>query len=265
MENLLLHNLGKFKRVWVVGAVLGRNRSLKIISKKILEKQNLLDRLVFTGNIFGPSKIGENKSSDAVDEALLLRSKFISNYASETIDVVFLRGQYEELLDKARQLHISPNPKELVEWMYDRGLDSILSSYGIPASLLIRSSKEGATALSKASAEIHNVLSKRGGHYNYITSLKRLTYNDDKTILIVSAGLAKNKPIEDQSDELWWGGGFSNLDEPYGTIKRYIRGYDPEQKGLSSGKFGITLDPGERGVFAALFSSNGELIETIQG
>ena len=41
MKNLRLHNLGTFKRVWVIGAVKGRASSLTVISKKILEKQKL--------------------------------------------------------------------------------------------------------------------------------------------------------------------------------------------------------------------------------
>lgn len=265
MQNLSLHNLGTYKRVWVIGAVKGRASSLKVISKKILDKQDLLDRLVFTGNIFGPTLSQGNSSSNAVDEALLLRTNFISNYASDSNDVVFLRGQYEELLDKARQLHISPNPKELVEWMYSRGLDSILSSYGISSDLLKNAAKEGAVALSRASIHIQESLVEKNGHYKYISSLKRLAYNDEKSVIIVSAGLAKDRPIETQSDELWWGGGFTNLDEPYGKIKRFIRGFDPEGRGLDSGKHGITLDSGDKGVFAALFSSDGELMETIKG
>jgi len=95
--------------------------------------------------------------------------------------------------------------------------------------------------------------------------LKRLAYNDDRSVLMVSAGLAKDRPLEAQSDELWWGGGFSNLDEPYGITRRFIRGLDPEGKGLASGKYGITLDSGDKGVFAALFSSDGNLLETVQG
>ena len=265
MQNLSLHNLGPYERVWVIGAVKGRASSLQALAGKILEKQKLLDRLVFTGNILGPSYEGENFSAKAVDEALLLRSNFISNHASDIDDVVFLRGQFEELLDKARQLHISPNPKELVEWMYSRGLDSILSSYGISSNLLTTAAKNGALALSRASVSIQEALVNKNGHYKYISSLKRLAYNEERSVLVVSAGLAKDRPLEAQSDELWWGGGFSNLDEPYGTIIRFIRGFDPEGKGLASGKCGITLDSGEEGVFAALFSSDGKLLETIQG
>ena len=54
MQNLSLHNLGSYERVWVIGAVKGRASSLKALAAKILEKQKLLDRLVFTGNILGP-------------------------------------------------------------------------------------------------------------------------------------------------------------------------------------------------------------------
>ena len=150
---------------------------------------------------------------------------------------------------------MSPNPLELVEWMYSKGLDQILESYSIPSSLLFHAAKEGAVALSKASVEINRSIENNLGHSNYLSSLKRLAYNEEKTLLFVSAGLSKDRPLEAQSDELWWGGGFSNLDEPYGKISRFIRGYDPEGGGLASGKYGITLDSGQNGVFAALFST----------
>ena len=91
-----------------------------------------------------------------------------------------------------------------------------------------------------------------------------MAYNEEKTLLFVSAGLSKDRPIETQGDALWWGGGFSNLDEPYFDMLRLIRGYDPNKKGLASGKYGITLDGDDQGVCAALFQSDGKLLETIQ-
>ena len=97
-----------------------------------------------------------------------------------------------------------------------------------------------------------------------MTSLKRLAYNDEKNLLFVSAGLARNKSLEEQGDVLWWGGGFANLDQPYNDLSRLVRGYDPKRKGLASGKIGVTLDGGEDQVFAALFNKEGILLETIQ-
>ena len=41
-------------------------------------------------------------------------------------------------------------------------------------------------------------------------------------------------------------------------------GFDPNKKGLAAGKYGVTLDGGEESICAALFQSDGKLLETIQ-
>jgi len=259
-----IHNLGSLKRVWVIGAVRGKANSLEKISNKILGKSLPLDRLVFTGNLIGNNMEDNNYSARAIDLALKLRAKFISNKFSDLSDVVFLRGYFEELLEKSIELHMSPNPLELVEWMYSKGLDQVLKSYNISSNLLDSAARNGAAALSRASIEIREAINNNPGHSSYLSSLKRLAYNQDKSLLFVSAGISKDRPIEAQGDALWWGGGFSNLDEPYFEMLRLIRGYDPNKKGLASGKYGITLDSGDKGVCAALFQSDGQLLETIQ-
>jgi len=259
-----IHNLGSLKRVWVIGAVRGKANSLEKISNKILGKSLPLDRLVFTGNLIGNNLEDNNYSTRAIDLALKLRAKFISNKFSDLSDVVFLRGFFEELLEKSIELHMSPNPLELVEWMYSKGLDQVLKSYNISSNLLDSAARNGAAALSRASIEIREAINNNPGHSSYLSSLKRLAYNQDKSLLFVSAGISKDRPIEAQGDALWWGGGFSNLDEPYFEMLRLIRGYDPNKKGLASGKYGITLDSGDKGVCAALFQSDGQLLETIQ-
>ncbi len=264
VNNIRNHNLGSLERVWVIGAVNGKAESFQKICNQIIQKSELRDRLVFTGNLIGRNNNKINESKKVIDTALKLRSVFMANSSFDIEDVVFLRGCYEELLDKSRELHMSPNPLELVDWMYSRGLDEILESYNISSSLLHHAARDGASALSRASVEINMAIDNNPGHINYMSSLKRLAYDDKKNILIVSAGLARDKPLEEQSDELWWGGGFSNLDEPYKDVSRLIRGYDPKRAGISSGKFGVTLDGGEEQVFAALFKKDGQLLETIQ-
>ena len=263
-NNIRNHNLGSFERVWVIGAVNGKAELFQSICSQIIEKCNLNDRLVFTGNLIGRNNNTINESKKVIDIALKLRAIFMTNSSFDTEDIVFLRGCYEELLDKSRELHISPNPLELVDWMYSRGLDEILESYNISSSLLHHAAREGASALSRASVEINLAIDSNPGHINYMTSLKRLAYNDEKTILFVSAGLARNKSLEEQGDELWWGGGFANLDQPYNNLSRLVRGYDPKREGLASGKIGVTLDGGEDQVFAALFNKEGIILETIQ-
>ena len=263
-NNIRNHNLGSFERVWAIGAVNGKAELFQSICSQIIEKSNLNDRLVFTGNLIGRNNNKINESKKVIDIALKLRAIFMTNSSFDIRDIVFLRGCYEELLDKSRELHMSPNPLELVDWMYSRGLDEILESYNISSSLLHHAAREGAAALSRASVEINLAIDNNPGHINYMSSLKRLAYNDEKTILFVSAGLAKNKSLEEQGDELWWGGGFANLDQPYNDLSRLVRGYDPKRKGLASGKIGVTLDGGEDQVFAALFDKEGVILETIQ-
>ena len=264
-SNVRNHNLGSLERVWVIGAVNGKAELFQKICNQIIEKSDLKDRLVFTGNLLGRNNNKVNESKKVIDLALKLRSDFMSNNSFDIGDVVFLRGCYEELLDKSRELHMSLNPLELVDWMYTRGLDKILESYNISSSLLHHAARDGALALSRASVEINLAIDNNPGHINYMNSLKRLAYNDEKTLLFVSAGIARDKPLDQQSEELWWGGGFSDLDESYNNISRLVRGYDPKGGGVVSGKFGVTLDGGEDQVFAALFRRDGQLLETIQG
>lgn len=264
-HNARNHNLGKLTRVWVIGAVNGKAKQFQTICNQIIEKSDLKDRLVFTGNLLGRNINEINESKKVIDMALKLRSIFMTNSSFDMGDIVFLRGCYEELLDKSRELHMSPNPLELVDWMYSRGLDKILESYGVNSSLLHHAARDGAGALSRASVEINMAIDSHPGHINYMSSLKRLAFNEDKTLLFVSAGLARDKPLENQSEELWWGGGFTDLDEPYKNVLRIVRGYDPKGGGIGSGKFGVTLDGGEDQVFAALFDSDGQILDTLQG
>ena len=263
-NNVRNHNLGSFERVWVIGAVNGKAELFQKICKQIIEKSDFKDRLVFTGNLLGRNDNKVNESKKVIDIALKLRSVFMSNKAFDIGDIVFLRGCYEELLDKSRELHMSPNPLELVDWMYSRGLDKILESYNISSSLLHHAARDGAAALSRASVDINLAINNNPGHINYMNSLKRLAFNEEKTLLFVSAGIARDKPLDKQSEELWWGGGFADLNEPYNNTLRLVRGYDPKGGGIASGNYGITLDGGEKQVFAALISSDGQLLETIQ-
>ena len=112
-NNIKIHNLGLLERVWVVGAVRGKAEPFEKICKQILDKSKLKDRLVFTGNLIGNNKNKINESKKVIDIALKLRSSFMSNNSFDINDIVFLRGCFEELLDKSRELHMSTNSNGL--------------------------------------------------------------------------------------------------------------------------------------------------------
>ena len=92
-----MHNLGSLNRVWVVGSVRGKASLLEKIFNKIIKKILPLDRLVFTGNLIGSNLYEKNYSARTIDLALQFRAHFISNKFSNAIDIVFLRGYFEEI------------------------------------------------------------------------------------------------------------------------------------------------------------------------
>src|SRR3546814_11639535 len=66
-----------------------------------------------------------------IAEALRFRRSVLAQpplYMPE--DVVHLRGQQEEMWHKLLQIHFAPQPKELLRWMLERGVDATLRAYG---------------------------------------------------------------------------------------------------------------------------------------
>ena len=53
----------------------------------------------------------------------------MAKYQLKHSDIVFLRGAQEEMFSKLLQLHIAPNPIEILEWIFSHGVDQTLISY----------------------------------------------------------------------------------------------------------------------------------------
>ena len=82
--------------------------------------------MVFLGNIIG---LGEN-SIETLSSVISLRHNLLSNFFLSTEDIVFLRGAQEEMFLKLLQLQTAPNPHEIVQWMFEHGVDKTTESYG---------------------------------------------------------------------------------------------------------------------------------------
>ena len=97
-NNIRNHNLGSFERVWVIGAVNGKASHFQKICNQIIEKSELKDRLVFTGNLVGRNNNKINESKKVIDIALQLRSIFMANSSFDLNDIVFLRGDRKSVV-----------------------------------------------------------------------------------------------------------------------------------------------------------------------
>ena len=42
-----------------------------------------------------------------------------------------MRGAQEEMFSKILQLQIAPNPLEIIDWMFEHGVDKTIKSYGL--------------------------------------------------------------------------------------------------------------------------------------
>ena len=54
----------------------------------------------------------------------------MSKFKLKPSSIVFLRGAQEEMFSKILQLQIAPNPIEIINWMFDHGVEKTLKSYG---------------------------------------------------------------------------------------------------------------------------------------
>ena len=82
--------------------------------------------MVFLGNIIGFGKYPTETLSSAIN----MRNYLLSKFFLKTQDIIFLRGAQEEMFIKLLQLQTAPNPQDIVQWMFEHGVDKTADSYG---------------------------------------------------------------------------------------------------------------------------------------
>ena len=96
-----------------------------------------------------------------------------------------------------------------------------------------------------------------------MSSLRRAALTDDGAVLLVNAGIDIGRPLTAQSDSFWWGGTeFGSIDQPYGEVRKIVRGFDRARQGAVDTEFTLSLDGGcGRGgkLLAALLRGDGQV------
>jgi len=263
-------NFVEFKdanRIWAVGSIHSNLSSFNSIKTFILNNFKEGDKLVFLGNIIG---LG-NKSKDTLTSVIDLRFNLMSKFKLKPKDIVFLRGAQEEMFNKILQLQIAPNPIEIINWMFDHGVDQTLNSYGFSKSDVLNIASSGTLSITKWTAKLNQKILENPGHKEYFLNLKHAAYSSSKTILFVNRGVDITRPLSAQNDCFWWGyQNFSQIDKPYNSFIRIVRGYQSEHKNnlqLSKSKVICTLfnQPlTNKMIYAGIFTENGEIIELFE-
>ena len=259
--------LKKAKRVWAIGSLHSSLDSFFSIKKYILSNFEPGDKLIFLGNVIGFG----NKSKEIINEVLSLRFKLMAKYKLKHNDIVFLRGAQEEMFSKLLQLHIAPNPKEILDWVFSHGVDQTIISYDFNPDEFRKIASQGTIQINKLTTKLNYEISSHPGHKEFFSNLKHAAYTDTKDVLFVNRGVDLSRPLSAQNDCFWWGyQNFSQINKPYFSFKRIVRGYQSNHlNDIENSKTRVlcTLfkQPlANKKILAGIFSKNGDIIDLFE-
>jgi len=219
------------------------------------------DRLVYLGNVLGHGA----QILETVDEVLRFRARVLARHNAFVGDVAILRGAQEEMWQKLLELQFAPNPREVLGFMASQGVDATIAAYGGDPRLGESACREGVLAITRWTNSLRQRVNQMPGHTQFMASLRRAAFTDTNSVLFVHAGLDATKPLDLQGDAFWWGGGpFLDLDRPYETYRRVVRGYDRHHAGLVESPHAVSIDGGcgfGGALIAGCFSVDGRLLD----
>ena len=259
--------LKKSTKIWAIGSIHSNLKSFNSIKKFVLKNFEANDKLIFLGNIIG---LG-NSSKETLDSAINLRFQLMSKFKLKPESIVFLRGAQEEMFSKLLQLQLAPNPTEIVDWMFDHGVNKTLNSYGFSEEEVKSLASSGTIKISKWTSNLNKILQMNKGHIQYFLNLKHAAYSHTKKILFVNRGVDITRPLSAQSDCFWWGfQNFSKIQKPYKTFERIVRGYES----MHLNNFEITKKDivctlfkqplSNNTVMCGIFTENGEILDLLE-
>ena len=259
--------LNKSNKIWAIGSIHSNINSFTSIKEFILNNFETDDKLIFLGNVIG---LGEN-SRETLSSIIDLRFNLMSKFKLKPESIIFLRGAQEEMFSKLLQLQLAPNPSEIVEWMFDHGVNSTIKSYGFTEDEVKNIASSGTINISKWTAHLNRILQKNVGHTEYFLNLKHAAYSRTRKILFVNRGVDITRPLSAQNDCFWWGfQNFSTIQNPYKTFLRIVRGYESNhvnQLKISKNKVVCTLFKQpltNKNILFGIFSENGEILDLFE-
>ena len=217
-------------RSWAVAAIHGEAARLGALHGQLAERIRPGDNLIYLGNVLGRGEA----VAETIDELLRFRRAFLARPAVFRDDVAYLRGSQEEMWHKLLQIQFAPNPGEVLTWMKGQGVGATVDAYGGSPKDGFDATRRGAVALTEWTGKLRQAMHARDGHIALMSALRRAAYVTDDSLLFVHAGIDVTRPLSEQTDTFWWGGGdFDAIDAPYGAFRRVVRGFDPRHRGAS--------------------------------
>ena len=254
-------------KIWAISSLHSSLESFQSIKKYILTNFELGDKLIFLGNVIGFG----NKSKEIISEVLRLRFKLMAKFKLKSTDIVFLRGAQEEMFSKLLQLQIAPNPIEILDWIFSHGVDQTIISYDFNPDEFRNIASQGTIQINKLTTKLNNKIASCPGHKEFFSNLRHAAYTDTKELLFVNRGVDISRPLSAQNDCFWWGyQNFSQLNKPYFSFKRIVRGYQSNQfNDIESSKTKVLCTLFKqpltsKKILAGVFNKNGNILELFE-
>ena len=252
-------------RIWALGALLGDDCALEALAYALLPRWRPGDKLVVLGNMLGPN----GDPARTLDGLLLLRRRVMA--ANLACDVLFLRGAQEEIWQKALSLQFALTPLDVLDWMLERGLASILQAYGASTTDGRIACRNGPSEIARWTRSLRERQAAHAGHTELLNSLSRAALDADGTLLLSAAGVDATRPLDQQGDAFWWNGqSDAALDAALArgagagwfTVARLVRGSGPATgEEFDDGRV-LTVARGRPAVVA--LGPSGEMLERIE-
>lgn len=254
------------RRSWAVASIHGEAGRLAALHAELGRRIEPRDNIVYLGNFLGR---GEDVGA-TIDELLSFRRRLMAAQidVDENGAIAHLRGSQEEMWHKMLQLHLAPNPKDVLEWMLARGVGASLAAYGGGLTEARSAAAMGAHALSQWTNRLRAKIRDHDGHERLMSTLRRVGCTADGMMMFVNAGLNPALPLVEQRDAFWWGTrGFESIEQPYSGFQHIVRGTDPERRGIVVKAFTTSIDGGcgfGGPLLAACLDASGTLIDQIE-
>jgi serine/threonine protein phosphatase 1 len=202
-----LADLGLPQRVWAVGPVYGRYGALCQLHEVLARRLKPRDRLVYTGNYLGSHGVWTGEGVAVIDELLAFRNAFIAISGFFAEDVVFLKGQREDLVGQLIRLAFQKNPAHWLDDAMQKGLEGYVAAYG-GLDALYANINNGIIALNRWAHGFQTGIAHQAGHTEFFAHLRSCAVthysHTQEQVAVVPFGLDPNLPINLQYDELVW-------------------------------------------------------------
>ena len=240
----IISSLGTPRNSWVIGSIHSDIDKLVNIHDALLERFTPGDRLIYTGNYTGYGFCPKQ----TLEEIITFRRLLLSIPGVIPSDIIYLRGQQEEILSKLFELPFAQSPEQIFTWMLNNGLAQTLEGIGTDHNEGIMASKEGVMGLCRWTGRVRGTLRTIMGYDVFMSQLKRAAHTNEDTqapMLFVNAGIDLKKPLNAQGDNFWWASeNFKEILKTYDPFKRIIRGFDPKHEGVHVNGVTATIDGG---------------------